>query len=122
VTTRRLQLTTEEQARVREFVTSLRTEEYREGYGWIYRAVHPMTAQQIDDSYQSWAKGGRGWRAIHEGGTGILAALCWYQHVHKPGSREWRPTIIIRALLAASVAVEPASHMTQAVTSPAESA
>lgn len=98
----RMRLTDEEARRVGEFVKSLRTEHYREGYGWWYTANHPITEQQISDSYQSWAKGGRGWRAMQQGGTGIMASLCWYQHVHKPGSKEWRPSIIIRALLDAS--------------------
>jgi hypothetical protein len=101
-TRQRLTLTSEQRAGIRAFIKTLRTEHYREGYGWWYEAVHPMTREQIDDSYQSWAKGGRGWDALQEGGTGILAALCWYQHVHRPGSREWRPSVIIRALLAAS--------------------
>jgi len=32
----------------------------------------------------------------------IRAALWWYQYRHKPGSKEWRPTRIIRALIKAS--------------------
>jgi hypothetical protein len=28
-----------------------------------------------------------------------MLALMWYQHVHKPGSKEWRPKVIFRAIL-----------------------
>lgn len=61
-----------------------------------------ITREQNSESYQQWARGGRAWRVMGQGGTGQMAALCWYHHIHKPGSREWRPSIIIRALLAAS--------------------
>jgi hypothetical protein len=55
-------------------------------------------------SYQRWIKGGSGWDRLQEGGTGIMRVLCWYHHVHKPGSAEWRPKIILAALLKAAVA------------------
>jgi len=66
---------------------------------------HGITREQYWESYQSWARGGRAWNRLEQGGTHIMAALCWYQHIFKPGSHEWRPSIIIRALLAASRAV-----------------
>lgn len=61
--------------------------------------VADITREKRSESYQSWARGGRAWNVMGQGGTGQLAALCWYHHIHKPGSREWRPSIIIRALL-----------------------
>lgn len=63
-----------------------------------------ITREQHSKSYQSWARGGRRvWGALHQGGTGQMAALCWYQHIHRPGSREWRPSIIIRAFVRAAL-------------------
>lgn len=45
------------------------------------------------------AHGGNGWQRLWgTGGTYIHRAVFWYQHVHKPGSREWRPKRIIEAL------------------------
>lgn len=58
-----------------------------------------FTQKQWSESYQSWAKGGRAWdRLLGLGGTDTQSALTWYQHIHRPGSKEWRPSIIIRAL------------------------
>lgn len=64
--------------------------------------VRGLTREQQQESYQSWARGGRAWNALQSGGTTILAALCWYQHIHRPGSKEWRPSVIIRAVVAAA--------------------
>jgi len=58
-----------------------------------------FTREQWQESYQSWAHGGHGWNILRSGGTTIHQALTWYQHIHKPGSKEWRPSIIVRALL-----------------------
>ncbi|WP_460973919.1 PD-(D/E)XK nuclease-like domain-containing protein [Spirosoma migulaei] len=55
--------------------------------------------QQYFDSRQHWPKGGMGWACLAQGGTGILRLLLWYHHHYKPGSNEWRPKIIIKALL-----------------------
>ena len=55
------------------------------------------------ESYQSWAPGARRWRAVYGfGGTDVHTALWWYQYRYKPGSKEWRPLRIIRALVIAS--------------------
>lgn len=62
---------------------------------------HGITREQYSESYQSWNRGGDAWNRLEQGGTGIMAALCWYQHIHKPGSKEWRPSIIIRAVVEA---------------------
>lgn len=61
-----------------------------------------ITREQYWESYQSWARGGYAWDVMGQGGTGIMGALCWYQHIHKPGSKEWRPSVIIRAIVAAA--------------------
>lgn len=63
-----------------------------------------LTSEQYWSSYEQWARGGRrAWNALRQGGTGQMAALCWYQHIYRPGSREWRPSIIIRAFVAAAL-------------------
>ncbi len=61
-----------------------------------------FTKDQYWTSYQNWWRGGRGWHPLQQGGTGQMKALMWYQHRHKPNSKEWRPKIIIEALLAES--------------------
>lgn len=63
--------------------------------------MESFDAKQWSQSYPSWANGGRGWHRLEQGGTGTMRAIMWYQHIHKAGSKEWRPSIIIRALLAA---------------------
>lgn len=63
-----------------------------------------LSRDQQSESYQSWARGGRAWRALHQGGTGQLAVVCWYQHIHRPGSHEWRPAKIIPAFVEAALA------------------
>lgn len=68
---------------------------------------HGISREQYSESYQSWWRGGRAWHRLEQGGTGQMAALCWYQHIHKPGSKEWRPSIIIRAVLAAATPEVP---------------
>lgn len=66
----------------------------------------PFTKEQYWASYRNWWRGGNAWEVLHEGGTGQMRALMWYQHYHKPGSKEWRPSVIIRELLAAAKASE----------------
>ncbi|GAB3753916.1 hypothetical protein [Spirosoma pomorum] len=67
---------------------------------WVdNRAKRNYTRAQWDESYQQWHRGGRGWKTCGEGGTGIMIILCWYHHQFKPGSKEWRPKIILTALL-----------------------
>jgi len=58
-----------------------------------------LTREQWQQSYQSWARGGNGWNRYSIGGTYINGALAWYQHIHKPGCKEWRPKVIMTALL-----------------------
>lgn len=55
------------------------------------------------EAYQSWARGARGWEVVYGfSGADIHTALWWYQYRHALGSKEWRPTVIIRALIQAS--------------------
>lgn len=61
-----------------------------------------LNQEQWWRSYRSWAHGGGGWNRYGLGGAYIHAVLAWYQHVHRPGSREWRPSIIMAAVLAAA--------------------
>jgi hypothetical protein len=58
-----------------------------------------LTREQWQESYQSWAHGGNGWNRYGIGGTDINTALAWYQHLHRPGSKEWRPSIIMSAVM-----------------------
>jgi len=71
---------------------------------WVLPVMSPklgkqITREQFNESYQSWNHGGRGWDRYQMGGTGISHCIAWYQHIHKPGSREWRPAMIMRAVL-----------------------
>ncbi len=50
-------------------------------------------------AYCNIGKGGRGWGCLQQGMTGILRVVVWYQNIHKPNSREWRPSIIIKAVV-----------------------
>lgn len=58
-----------------------------------------FTLDQFYESYKSWGHGGRGWNGFKQGGIGIMKAIMWYQHTYRPGSREWRPRIIIQAVV-----------------------
>jgi hypothetical protein len=66
-----------------------------------------LTKEQWQQSYQSWARGGNAWDRYGIGGTYINGALAWYQHIHKHGSREWRPSVIMQAVIAAAQEVQP---------------
>ena len=61
-----------------------------------------ITRSQWEKAYQSWQLGGNAWRKLRSGGTDIQTCLAWYQFIHKPGSREWRPSIIIDAVCRAA--------------------
>lgn len=53
-----------------------------------------------DHSYLQWAKSSqKAWGRIQTGGTYQLYALIWYYHYFKPGSKEYRPKVIIDAIL-----------------------
>lgn len=65
----------------------------------------PETKENWWLSYQQWAKGGNGWnRLAGWAGADVHTALYWYHHIHKPGSKEWRPRAIIIAVIDAAVA------------------
>lgn len=50
-------------------------------------------------AYTNIVKGGRGWNCLQQGMTGILRVVVWYQNIFKANSKEWRPSIIIKAVL-----------------------
>ena len=69
----------------------------------VWEHLKGSMTSNAEDWYQprvSVTKGGKGWRPARQAGGGVLRLLYWYQNIHKPGSKEWRPTIIIRAALA----------------------
>lgn len=67
---------------------------------FLKEARSKLTKEQWWKSYQYWARADSAWqRQFGRGGTDIQSALAWYQHIYKPGSKEWRPKIIIKALL-----------------------
>lgn len=66
-----------------------------------------ITREQWELSYPSWSHGGSGWNALQSGGTVIMQAIMWYQHIHRPGSHEWRPAVIIAALRSRISQVQP---------------
>lgn len=49
-----------------------------------------------------WARSAGCWGVYDFSEINILTALWWYQYRHKPGSKEWHPSIILRALIQAS--------------------
>lgn len=64
--------------------------------------VYKKTANEEEKwwkSYRQYSRGYRGWWKIHKGSTGCVTALFWYNNIHKPGGKEWRPNIIIKAIL-----------------------
>lgn len=68
---------------------------------WVeVSANRNFSREQRDFSYQKWAKGGKGWNVARQGGVGVMLMLCWYHHEYKPKSAEWRPKVIIGALVA----------------------
>ena len=66
--------------------------------GFLNTQMRYMTQEQWNGAYPSWQRGGYGWNRYRLGGTYIHAALTWYQHIHRPGSKEWRPPVIMRAV------------------------
>lgn len=66
----------------------------REQYG----AVSAADKKDWWEAYQSWSLGGKAWNEYELGGSYIHTALWWYQYRFHPGSKEWRPSVIICAL------------------------
>lgn len=60
---------------------------------------YKFTSDQYYRSYPQWSRGGSGWHPFRQGGTYIMNAIMWYHYVYKNNSMEWRPSIIIRAVL-----------------------
>jgi hypothetical protein len=69
---------------------------------FLQQQMAHLSKEQWTESYQSWIHGGDGWNKYQMGGTYINAALAWYQWLHKPGSKEWRPRIIMAAVAKAA--------------------
>lgn len=59
--------------------------------------------EQYEHSYQSWAKGGKGWdRTFATGGTYTMKAIMWYHVFGGHGTKECRPRVIMNALCRAA--------------------
>ncbi len=69
---------------------------------WLCEWRKTLSQEQWMESYQSWSKGGRGWVRTELGGTDIQTCITVYQHKLKPGSKEWRPSVIFRACVEAA--------------------
>lgn len=79
------------------------TPEQRESIDNFLFNEYPLLILQPDDYERmrtAWARGGRSWGTIGQGGTGQCRLILWYQNIYRPYSKEWRPRIIINALLA----------------------
>src|SRR5262245_37497075 len=50
----------------------------------------------------AWLKGLRAWNWYPISEANIHTAIWWYQYRHAPGSKTWQPSVILRALVAAS--------------------
>jgi len=87
-----MELTSEQRIAIDRFLF-VDVKQWIEGHSAIERR------QMYEVSYDGWAKGGRGYGPLHQGGTGVMYLRQWYMHKHKPGSMEWRPSIIIKAVL-----------------------
>ena len=64
-----------------------------------YLEQFEFTKDQYFKSYQQWSRGGFGWGNCQTGGTYQMRILMWYHHIHKPNSKEWRPRIILTAVV-----------------------
>ena len=60
-----------------------------------------LSRTQWKSAHAAWRKGDNGWNTLSSN-TDIQTCIAWYRCIHRPGSREWRPSIIIRAVVAAS--------------------
>ncbi len=68
-------------------------------FAWL--KTRRTTQAQWEHSYPTWGRVGNAWdRSLATGSTYTLRAIVWYQHEHKPGSRESRPSIVLPAIVA----------------------
>jgi hypothetical protein len=77
---------------------------------WAYGFISGITQNQWSDAYATCFRGGSGWQEGLRWDDGTLRRLliAWYQIIHKPGSKEWRPSIIVEAAcLAAGLSPSP---------------
>ena len=68
----------------------------------ILTAAPGVTREKWYKSYHTRGIGDYAWSKYQFGGTWTQACVYWYQHIHKPGSSEWRPAIIMGAVLDAA--------------------
>ena len=68
-------------------------------HDFLKQFMGKFSSDQYWHSYPRWSMGGSTWHGFRNGGTYIMLALQWYHHIHKPGSKEWRPQTIMRGLL-----------------------
>ena len=62
--------------------------------GWAWQRLW-------EASYPTWNRSATAWdRQLATGGTYTLRAIMWYQHVHRPGSTDSRPGVILDAITA----------------------
>lgn len=56
-------------------------------------------AELRNHSYPTWGRVGRAWdHQLGTGGTYTMRAIVWYQHIHKPGSTDSRPAVVLKAI------------------------
>jgi hypothetical protein len=68
----------------------------------ILTAMPGVTKEKWQKSYHTRGINSRAWYKYQFGGTWTQACVYWYQHIHKLGSSEWRPAIIMKAVLDAA--------------------
>lgn len=68
----------------------------------ILTAAPGVTKEKWYKCYHTRGIAGRAWYKYQFGGTWTMACVYWYQHIYKPGSSEWRPAIIMAAVLEAA--------------------
>lgn len=68
---------------------------------WLNTLPRSEYQEIRDRAYLNWHRAGSGFGCLHQGGTGQMFAIMWYQNKIKPGSKEWRPKIIIEGILQA---------------------
>jgi hypothetical protein len=78
----------------------------------LFVASPGVTRDKYWKSYHSWGNSNckRAWYRYQFGGTWIVACIYWYQHIHKPQSSEWRPKIIMDAVLTAALCANNCLH------------
>lgn len=58
-----------------------------------------QTLEQLLATGKHYAKESTVWRHIRQSASGQIKLVCWYNNTHRPGGQEWRPAVIIVAVL-----------------------